>query len=115
MRFTSGYICIDLMQITPPLTAEGLDGSHHPRYAEWYIYKCFVSISDSDYPVSFRNVPSIPMMVLENTANYTTLYKFEYEDLDQNDTKYFSLAFNDVRLSRYFSIDFDSKCPLFNS
>ena len=27
-------LCIDLMQITPPVTAEGYDGSHHPRYAE---------------------------------------------------------------------------------
>ena len=27
-------LCIDLMHITPPVTAEGIDGSHHPRYAE---------------------------------------------------------------------------------
>ena len=27
-------LCIDLMHILPPLTAEGCDGSHHPRYAE---------------------------------------------------------------------------------
>ena len=27
-------LCIDLMHIAPPVTAEGLDGSHHPRYAE---------------------------------------------------------------------------------
>ena len=27
-------LCIDLMHITPPVTAEGFDGSHHPRYAE---------------------------------------------------------------------------------
>ena len=32
----SGYfrLCIDLMHITPPVTAEGFEGSHHPRYAE---------------------------------------------------------------------------------
>ena len=28
-------ICVDLMHINPPDTAEGFDGSHHPRYAEW--------------------------------------------------------------------------------
>ena len=28
-------LCIDLMYITPPVTAEGYDGSHQPRYAEW--------------------------------------------------------------------------------
>ena len=28
-------LCIDLMNITPPFTAEGYDGSLHPRYAEW--------------------------------------------------------------------------------
>ena len=27
-------LCIDLMHITPPVTAEGFDGSHHPRFAE---------------------------------------------------------------------------------
>ena len=26
-------LCIDLMNITPPVTAEGFDGYHHPRYA----------------------------------------------------------------------------------
>ena len=28
-------LCIDLMHITPKVTAEGFYGSHHPRYAEW--------------------------------------------------------------------------------
>ena len=28
-------LCIELMHISPLVTAEGLDGSHHPRYAEW--------------------------------------------------------------------------------
>ena len=27
-------LCIDLMHILPPVTAEGYDGSHHPRFAE---------------------------------------------------------------------------------
>ena len=27
-------LCIDLMHILPPVTAEGLDGSHHPKFAE---------------------------------------------------------------------------------
>ena len=27
-------LCNDLMHITPPVTAEGFDGSHHPRCAE---------------------------------------------------------------------------------
>ena len=27
-------LCIDLMHITPPVTADGFDGSHHPRCAE---------------------------------------------------------------------------------
>ena len=27
-------LCIDLMHITPPVTIEGFDGSHHARYAE---------------------------------------------------------------------------------
>ena len=27
-------LCIDLMHIPPPVTAEGYDGSHQPRYAE---------------------------------------------------------------------------------
>ena len=27
-------LCIDLMHILPPVTAEGFDGSHHPRFAE---------------------------------------------------------------------------------
>ena len=27
-------LCIDLMHINPPDTAEGFDGSHHQRYAE---------------------------------------------------------------------------------
>ena len=29
-------LCIDLMHILPPVTAEGFDGSHHPRFAEWF-------------------------------------------------------------------------------
>ena len=28
-------LCIDFMHILPPVTAEGFDGFHHPRYAEW--------------------------------------------------------------------------------
>ena len=28
-------LCIDLMHILPPVTVEGFDGSHHPRFAEW--------------------------------------------------------------------------------
>ena len=28
-------LCIDLMHITPPVTAEGFDGSNHPRCADW--------------------------------------------------------------------------------
>ena len=28
-------LCIDLMHILPQVTAEGFDGSHHPRFAEW--------------------------------------------------------------------------------
>ena len=28
-------LCIDLIHILPPVTAERYDGSHHPRYAEW--------------------------------------------------------------------------------
>ena len=31
-------LCIDLMHILPPVTAEGFDGSHHPRFAEWLEY-----------------------------------------------------------------------------
>ena len=31
MRYISGYASI---QITPPVTAEGYDGSNFPRYAE---------------------------------------------------------------------------------
>ena len=27
-------LCIDLINILPPVTTEGLDGSHHPRFAE---------------------------------------------------------------------------------
>ena len=27
---------IDLMHILPPVTAEGFDGSHHPRFTEWH-------------------------------------------------------------------------------
>ena len=27
-------LCIYLMHITPPVTAEGYDAAHHPRYAE---------------------------------------------------------------------------------
>ena len=27
-------LCIDLIHITPPVTAAGFDGSHYPRYAE---------------------------------------------------------------------------------
>ena len=27
-------LCIDLMHINPPGTAQGFDGSHHPRYIE---------------------------------------------------------------------------------
>ena len=29
-------LCIDLMHITAPVTAEGYDGFHHPRCAEWH-------------------------------------------------------------------------------
>ena len=25
------------MHITPPVTVQEYDGSHHPRYADWYI------------------------------------------------------------------------------
>ena len=28
-------LCINLMHFLPPVTADGWDGSHHPRYAEW--------------------------------------------------------------------------------
>ena len=28
------WLCINLMHITPPVTALGFNGSHHPRYAE---------------------------------------------------------------------------------
>ena len=37
--YTAVYfqLCIDLMHITPPVTANGFDGSHHPRYAEWFL------------------------------------------------------------------------------
>ena len=28
-------LSIDLMHIVPPVTAEDLDGSQHPRFAEW--------------------------------------------------------------------------------
>ena len=31
-------LCIDLMHITPTLTADGFDGSRHPTYAEWERY-----------------------------------------------------------------------------
>ena len=31
-------LCIDLMHITPPVTAKGYDGSHHLRYAECHDY-----------------------------------------------------------------------------
>ena len=30
-------LCIDLMHILPPVTAEGFDGSHHPRCVEWLL------------------------------------------------------------------------------
>ena len=30
-------LCIDLMHTLPPVTAEGYDGSHHPRFAECYL------------------------------------------------------------------------------
>ena len=30
-------LCIDLMHILPPVTAEGFDGSHHPRFTECYL------------------------------------------------------------------------------
>ena len=35
-QFTALYFqkCIDLRHIYPPDTADGFDGSHHPRYAE---------------------------------------------------------------------------------
>ena len=29
---------IDLTHINPPVTVEGFDGSHHPRYAECHIH-----------------------------------------------------------------------------
>ena len=35
-------LCIDLMHIPPPVTAEGFDGSHHPRFAEC-LDKCHTS------------------------------------------------------------------------
>ena len=31
------WLCIDLMHITPPVTANGYDGSHHPKYAEYSV------------------------------------------------------------------------------
>ena len=34
------WLCIDLVHITPPVKAEGYDGSHHPRYVEWHLYLC---------------------------------------------------------------------------
>ena len=35
-------LCIDLMHnITPPVTAEGFDGSHHPRYADCSLNSIF--------------------------------------------------------------------------
>ena len=37
-------LCIDLMHILPPVTAEGFDGSHHPRFAECCLewHTCFI-------------------------------------------------------------------------
>ena len=32
-------LCINLMHILPPVTAEGYSGSRHPRYTEWMITK----------------------------------------------------------------------------
>ena len=51
-------LCIDLMHITPPVTAEGYDiippvtderydGSHHPRCAELEWKKCILSPLES--------------------------------------------------------------------
>ena len=40
---------IDLMHITPPVTAEGYDGSHHPRYAEWEKVLTFITTTKLNY------------------------------------------------------------------
>ena len=40
--------CIDLIHITPPVTAGGFDGSHHPRYAECFTSR--IQNSESGFP-----------------------------------------------------------------
>ena len=39
-------LCIELMHFLPPVTAEGFDGSHHPRFAECYGYVTKISRDD---------------------------------------------------------------------
>ena len=57
-------LCIDLMHILPPVTAEGFDGSRHPRFAECRLYlsvpiykiaQCEVQM----YSRSYKNVQVI--------------------------------------------------------
>ena len=44
--------CIDLMHISPPVTAEGFDGSHHPRFTQCQS----TSIGHRNFILYFQNI-----------------------------------------------------------
>ena len=48
-------LCIDLMHITPPVTAEGYNGSHHPRYAECKRRMCKLILIYSLHKISRKS------------------------------------------------------------
>ena len=50
-------LCIDLMHITPPVTAKGYDGSRHPRYAKWSFMVLSASLTVHTYRVRQRLAP----------------------------------------------------------
>ena len=46
-------LSINLMHITPPVTAQGFDGSYHPRYAECFLIHKFFNVVKTTYFVVF--------------------------------------------------------------
>ena len=76
-------LCIDLMHILPPVTAEGFDGSHHPRFAEWPYgdshIVCWVPALFVTKPVSSQACSSrLAWYFIDHSNSISNLTNFEY-------------------------------------
>ena len=60
-------LCNDLMHITSPVTAEGFNGSHHPKYAEWVAKYIITTHARLLRSVIFQEVDLKQIHVLSDT------------------------------------------------